>query len=130
MKDCTRLVSLVETSLYIEKNEASCGLSDYLARQLECCPEEKLMSMIKTTSTGVLWWSSRLRIWYCHSSGFGGCCGVGFIPGLGTSVCRGCSTPLHKKNPASTRAKYLGLGFLAVEMRGVSICSLESCSNP
>ena len=32
---------------------------------------------------GVPWWSSRLRIQRCH------CCGVGLIPGLGTSVsCR------------------------------------------
>ena len=29
---------------------------------------------------GVSWWCSRLRIWHCHS------CGVGLIPGLGTSA--------------------------------------------
>ena len=28
-----------------------------------------------------------LRIWRCHCSGVGHCCGTGLIPGLGTSTC-------------------------------------------
>ena len=35
-------------------------------------------------------WHSRLRIWYCHCSGPGHCCGTGSIPVLGTSVCHEC----------------------------------------
>ena len=34
-------------------------------------------------------YGSRLRIWHCHSSSLGCCCGTGLIPGLGTSArCR------------------------------------------
>ena len=32
-------------------------------------------------------WHSGLRIWHCHCNGSGGCCGVGSIPGPGTSTC-------------------------------------------
>lgn len=31
-----------------------------------------------------------LTIWHCHCSGLGCSCGVGSIPGLGTSMSRGC----------------------------------------
>ena len=40
---------------------------------------------------GVLVWPSGLRIWCCHCSGLGLCCGTGWIPGLGISICCGCS---------------------------------------
>ena len=30
-------------------------------------------------------WCSLLKIWYCHCSRWGHCCGTGLIPGLGTS---------------------------------------------
>ena len=33
---------------------------------------------------------SRLRIWYCHCSSLGHCCGMGLISSLGTSICPGC----------------------------------------
>ena len=36
---------------------------------------------------GVLLCLSRLRIWCCHCSGLGCCCGAGLIPVLGTSTC-------------------------------------------
>ena len=36
-------------------------------------------------SNGVLLWLSGLRIWHCHCSSSGCCCGVGSIPSLGTS---------------------------------------------
>ena len=32
-------------------------------------------------------WCCRLRIWHCHCSGLGHCCGMGLIPGWGTSAC-------------------------------------------
>ena len=35
-------------------------------------------------------WCSRLRIWHCHCSGLGSCCGKVSVPGLGTSACHGC----------------------------------------
>lgn len=40
--------------------------------------------------SGVFLWRSRLRIQHCHCSGLGRCGGAGLLPGLGTSVCRGC----------------------------------------
>ena len=36
---------------------------------------------------GVLLWCSGLRIWCCHCSGLGCCCGAGSISGPGTSIC-------------------------------------------
>uniref|UniRef100_A0A8D1NRS6 Epidermal growth factor receptor pathway substrate 15 n=1 Tax=Sus scrofa TaxID=9823 RepID=A0A8D1NRS6_PIG len=41
------------------------------------------------TKLGVPWWLSRLRIWHCHCGGSSHCCGVGLIPGPGTSACLG-----------------------------------------
>ena len=35
-------------------------------------------------------WFSRLRIWHCHCSGSGCCCGVGSIPGPGIYACHTC----------------------------------------
>ena len=35
-------------------------------------------------------WRSGLRIWHCYCSGLGHCYGVGWIPGLGTSIYHGC----------------------------------------
>ena len=32
-------------------------------------------------------WLSGLRIQHCHCNGLGYCCGMGLIPGLGTSAC-------------------------------------------
>ena len=34
-------------------------------------------------------WLRGLRIWHCHCSGSGCCCGAGLIPGQGPSTCRG-----------------------------------------
>ena len=35
---------------------------------------------------GVLWWVSGLKIWHCYCCGSGCCCGMGSIPGPGTSA--------------------------------------------
>ena len=35
-------------------------------------------------------WPSGFRIWCCHRCAIGCTCGVGLIPGLGTSTCCGC----------------------------------------
>ena len=35
---------------------------------------------------GVLLWHSGLRMYHCHYSSSGHCCGVGSIPGAGTST--------------------------------------------
>ena len=43
----------------------------------------------KTRVLGVLSWCSELRIQCCHFSGSHHCCGAGWIPGPGTSTCRG-----------------------------------------
>ena len=41
--------------------------------------------------SGVPRWLSGLRIWHCH------CCGLGVLPGLGTSACHGSSSPKPTK---------------------------------
>ena len=40
-----------------------------------------------------------LRIWHCHCSSSGHCCGVGSIPGLGTSTCCGHSQKQTSRAP-------------------------------
>lgn len=37
---------------------------------------------------GIILWL-RLRIWCCHYSSLGRCCGSGLTLGLGTSICHG-----------------------------------------
>ena len=39
---------------------------------------------LKMAKMGLAWWLSGLRIWHCHFSGLGHCCGADLIPGLGT----------------------------------------------
>ena len=49
-------------------------------------------------------WLSWLRIWCCHSSGSGCCCGMGSIHGPGTSACHDCGkTTKTKKHPKNTK---------------------------
>ena len=38
-------------------------------------------------NVGVSLWYSGLKIWHCHCSSLGPCCGVALIPGPGTSIC-------------------------------------------
>ena len=38
-------------------------------------------------------WNSRLKIWHCHCSSVGCCCGSCSIPGLRTFTCHGHSLP-------------------------------------
>ena len=42
------------------------------------------------SSSRVFLWHTGLRIWHCHCSSSGYCCGVGLIPSLGTSICCKC----------------------------------------
>ena len=56
--------------------------------QLENCPFEELP-----------WWCSGLRIRHCHCCGLDCCCGMGLIPGSGTSVCYGCGQEKKRKPP-------------------------------
>ena len=46
---------------------------------------------------GVFLWCSGLRIWHCHCSGLGNCCGVGLIPVPGTSIYCRCGLKKKKK---------------------------------
>ena len=48
-------------------------------------------------------WHSGLRIWPCHCSGSGCCCGLSSVPGPGTSACCGCG---QNKNKLLTKAHY------------------------
>ena len=44
-----------------------------------------IIIIIKISDAGVLLQCSGLRIQHCHRSGLGQCCGIGLIPGPGTS---------------------------------------------
>ena len=52
---------------------------------------------------GVSWWLSRVRIWCCHWSSLDHCCGVGWIPDLGTST--GCRLSKKKKKKEKKKEK-------------------------
>ena len=41
----------------------------------------------KHKNTGIRWWCSGLRIWWCHCCNSDPCCGARLIPGLGISTC-------------------------------------------
>ena len=58
---------------------------------------------LKRIMGGVPWWLSGLRILHCHCHGSGHCRAKGWIPGLGTSTCHGCS--LQKKNKQTNKKK-------------------------
>ena len=50
-------------------------------------------SWIKRSREEVLLWLRGLRIWSCHYSGSGPCCGEGSVPDTGTFTCCGLSNP-------------------------------------
>ena len=52
---------------------------------------------VKSLSQEVLLWHGGLRIQCCHSCALGCICGSDLIPGLGTSICHGCSQKEKKK---------------------------------
>ena len=47
--------------------------------------------LLKTTQWGLPLWCIGLRIWHCHCSGLGPCCGSTLVSGPRTSTCSGCS---------------------------------------
>ena len=51
-----------------------------------CSSKETLISEFKDKFTGASWLLSWLRIWCCHCSASGNCCGKCSIPGPGTSA--------------------------------------------
>ena len=53
----------------------------------------------------VPWWLSGLKIWCCHYCGCGYCCGMGSIPGLGTSACHRFSKKKKKKKKLKDKIK-------------------------
>ena len=73
-------------------------LNSLLPFRLEC---ERFWStamvLHKKIFSRIPWWLRGLRIWHCHCYGLGHCCGVGSIPGLGTSACHGCGQNKNKK---------------------------------
>ena len=42
-------------------------------------------------------WHRGLKLQCCHCSSLGCCCGVGLIPGPGTSICGGCGQKKKKR---------------------------------
>ena len=53
---------------------------------LECWVADTILQVFMY-GKGVLWWLSKLRIQYYHCCSSSYCCGVGSIPGPGTSLC-------------------------------------------
>ena len=60
--------------------------------------KRKLVYLTSRDENGVPWWLSWLRIWHCHCCGWGCCCGVGSVPGLGPSTCGRCSLKKKRKH--------------------------------
>ena len=56
----------------------------------------RVVGDIKEEHVGVPLWCSGLRVWCCHCSSLGHCCGWGSIPGPGTFKCGAHSPPLNK----------------------------------
>ena len=52
---------------------------------------------------GIPWWLSRLRTQCCYCCGSGCCCGVGLIPGPGTSLCCRCIQKKTKQKDKKTQ---------------------------
>ena len=70
---------------------------------------------------GVLGWLSGLRIQHCPCSGLGHCCGVGSLPGLGTSTWHGCG----EKN--KIKLKHESRRVLLKALRGPLHDSISCC---
>ena len=58
--------------------------------------------------------ASRLRIWHCHCYGSGYCCGIGSVPGLGTSAC--CRYGQKRKKKKLEKASPIGNEMILWEM--------------
>lgn len=54
---------------------------------------------------GVPSWCSELRIWWCHCSGPGCCCGAVWIPGLRTSTATGAAKQTNKQTNLLNKQK-------------------------
>ena len=66
-------------------------------------------AFVNKTTPRLPLWCSRLRIWWCHCSGLGHCCGEGSVPGLGISICQGASKMKKKKQLLSHHQSLLVL---------------------
>ena len=64
-------------------------LPQYLTILRKCSPES-------TTGSSLV--AQQLKIQHCHSCDLGHWGGVGFLPGLGTSVCCGHAPPKKREN--------------------------------
>ena len=84
-------------------------------RQIPCRVAADL-PLVRTAMSGVLLGHSRLRIWWCHCSSLGHCCGTRSMLGLGTSTGRG-----HGQ-------KKIAVSFKHSKMR--SACTRRQCSLP
>jgi len=66
-------------------------------------------SSSKKLKIGVPLWSKRLRIWHCHCSSLGRCCGMGLIPSLRITYC-GCGKKIIiTKNRVTYNPAILGI---------------------
>ena len=64
--------------------------------------------IIKKHNTEVLLWLSGLRIQLCRCSSLNQCCGMGLIPGLGTSTCCRCGKKKKKLMGKNITKPYQG----------------------
>ena len=76
----------------------------------------------KKVKFGVPVWCSRLRIWHCHCSGSGRWCGMGSIPGPGTSSCRRRGLKKKKVKCIETETRRRGSSLVAEELRIQHCC--------
>ena len=89
----------IESASHKPKDVASLYRKPSESSQVSSCNKHPL----ELWSGGVPLWHSRLRIWHCHSSCSGHCCGTGLIPGLRTSTCCGSSQKKKKKKEKELR---------------------------
>ena len=55
----------------------------------------------------IILWHRSLRIQHCHCNGSGHCCGMGLIPGLGTSICHGQAKKKKKERKKEGKKEYM-----------------------
>ena len=69
--------------------------------------DDKLsLNRFKKNIVGVPLWHRGLKLQCCHCSSLGCCCGVGLIPGPGTSICGGCGQKKKKKKKERKERNY------------------------
>ena len=64
-----------------------------------------LLERFKSNTKGAAFWHSGLTIQCCHCNSSGCCCGMGLIPGPGTSICCKCGQRKEGRNKGKKEKK-------------------------